>query len=241
MTSIIHHQAMKLGWVTLKAPFVSDYLLGNCANKPAGCQFFPVANKQMCLLKTYRLEFSLSPYLHLSTEHVFVENKSSDWMTLRGVTAHTSSGAGIWDAAWLTSLMWILRSHKTSKSAECVIILVTNQPSICEWDHATISWRNLTSFRVSSHFNSIFVCDDKHIFFSEQFKCALVWCIKYCWIWDHSTAEIPEKMVVASFPGVIVSTTSPTVMALFYFFGWVGFSRIWPDVGLDPPKKWKLS
>lgn len=122
------------------------------ADRPAACRFFLL---QLTFWR-YRLEFSLSPYLHLGMEHVFVEKKSSGLMTSRGVTAHSSSGAEIWEAAWLTSLMWILPSHKTSKSAECVIILATNQPSICDWNHTTASQRNHGSSRLG--FSLIFIC-----------------------------------------------------------------------------------
>lgn len=110
-----------------------------------------------------------------SEEHGFVENKCSDWITRRGVTAHSSSGAEIWGAAWLTSLMWILPSHKTSKSAECVIILAANQPSICEWNYTTVSQRNLASsglWDLLSFQFHLFDCNGKHSFFSKQFKFA---------------------------------------------------------------------
>lgn len=106
------------------------------------------------LFKRCRLRFSLSPDRHLGTEHRLCGKEE-----LRlddpeggggggGVAAHSSSGAEIWEAAWLTSLMWILPSHKTSKLAECVIILAANQASICEWNHITTSHRNNASSRL---------------------------------------------------------------------------------------------
>lgn len=172
-------------------------------------------------------------------------------MTRRGVTAHSSSGAEIWGAAWLTSLMWILPSHKTSKLAECVIILAANQPSICEWNYTTVSQRNLASsglWDLLSFQFHLFDCNDKHIFFS-QFKFAYLLdfsIIALHFLWGFNLGIIPRLNPQRKWERTVFQELFWALHHLqwrhssFFFFFlnvWGEILRMWPDIGMHPHQK----
>lgn len=132
-------------------------------------QVFPVAHK--LTFWRCRLEFSLNLYLHLGTECLsgkerlrLDETEGGNgtlilWCRdLRGCMAHISNVSST--------------HHKTSKSAECVIILATNQPSICEWKHTAVSQGNHASSRLWALRSFIFVylTSMKSNVFSKQFR-----------------------------------------------------------------------